>query len=302
MQAAARPYVMAAAALAAASVVVVTPTVPRPSQLPIRSIDTRLVDAGDSILNVPINLFEDILNVPYNEIQGMDGFGASEFFTGSWWVPGSTNIWGIDPGDTTHTVALDGLIAPFPSLLDGVGGFNYEMDGLLAAELPSSVGCAAETCAPITPPNVITGITSIDRDIGFIDSILGKAPDGASQLFEGWFHVPLTGPDSLLSGYTFPTVTDPSGVVNPGFGFGTDSGGTNPFEGGTTGPDNLMPWSGLTFQIRPPSAAREFLDQSDGSGVVRPRRRDPLVIRRRRVVPGSAEHARWRGRRLRSVR
>jgi len=255
MPAAARPYVMASAVLAAASVVAVTPTVAPSFELPIRSIQTRLVDA-DSILNVPINLFEDFLNIPYNEIQGMDGFGASEFFTGSWWVPSSTNIWGIDPGDTTHTVALDGLIAPFPSLLDGVGGFNYEMDGLLAAELPFSASCDAQTCAPILPPKDITGITSIDRDIGFIQSIFGKAPDGASQMFENWFHVPIS---ELLHGYTFPTLSDPSGVAYSGFGFGTGGvDGTNPFEGGTTGPDNLVPWSGLDFKYDPLQPLENF--------------------------------------------
>ena len=151
MQAAARPYVMAGAVLAAASVVAVTPTVSRPSQLPIRSIETRLVDAGDSILNVPINLFEDILNIPYNEIQAMDQLAASDFVTGTWWTPSASNIWGIDPGDEARNVAITDLIAPFTSADQGVGGLQYEIGGFLAAELPASDSCDAETCVADHP-------------------------------------------------------------------------------------------------------------------------------------------------------
>src|SRR5215469_16341166 len=98
MQAASRPYVMAGTVLAAASLVAVSPLAPRPFQLPILSIETRLVDVSDSMLNVPVNLFDDILNIPYNEVQGFDVLSNSLFFSGDWWVPSATNIWGTDPG------------------------------------------------------------------------------------------------------------------------------------------------------------------------------------------------------------
>ena len=294
MLAAARRNVMATAVLVAGSVVAVMPLVPRPFQLPIRSIDTRLVD--DSILNVPINLFEDFLNIPYNEIQGYDTAAGSLLSTGNWWVPSSTNIWGIDPGDTTHVAAVDSLIAPFPSLLDGVGGLNYEEDGLLAAELPASASCDATTCAPIIPPNQITGISTLDRDIGLIESYSGKAPDGASQLFGDWFHVPL----STLEGsdYTFPTESDPSGVAYSGFGFFNGDG--NPFEGGTVGADNLVPWSGLAFQFNPLQPLENFWTSltapvSSGPGV-------EIPTIRTEGLPECADPRRGFCRRLRSVR
>ncbi|HEY1842161.1 MAG TPA: hypothetical protein VGG53_18425, partial [Mycobacterium sp.] len=93
MQAASRGYVLAAAAVAATSAVVLTPAVPKASPVPVRSMQTRLVDYTD----VPINLFDDVVNIPYNEIQGIDVFSNSLLFSGDWWVPSATNIWGTDP-------------------------------------------------------------------------------------------------------------------------------------------------------------------------------------------------------------
>src|ERR1700761_7693747 len=101
MQAASGRYLLAAAALAATSAVVAMPLAPRPVPLLVRSIETRLVDAA-SVLNIPVNLFEDILNIPYNEIQGIDVLSNSLFFSGDWWVPSATNLWGTDPGDLGH--------------------------------------------------------------------------------------------------------------------------------------------------------------------------------------------------------
>ena len=98
MHLAARPYVMAGAVLAAASVLAATPIVPRlnrPIKLPTLSIETRLVD--ESILNIPINLLYDIANIPYNEVQALNSVAGSLFFGGNWWVPSATNLWGIAP-------------------------------------------------------------------------------------------------------------------------------------------------------------------------------------------------------------
>jgi hypothetical protein len=250
MQAVSRPYVMAGAVLAAASVVAVIPLAPRPFQLPILSIDTRLVDATDSILNIPANLFDDIVNIPYNEVQGLDTLADSLFFSGNWWVPDSTNLWGIDPGDTTHVAAVLGLLPLFPAFTEGVGGLEYELDGLLAAELPVSASCDAATCAPIVPPDVITGISTLDRDIGSLEAGWGLTQFG---LFDNWFQVPLS---TLVSGYTFDAADDP-GVINPAGesneGFGFDNGGSNPFIGGTvydpTTGQYEMPWDGVTYQL-----------------------------------------------------
>jgi hypothetical protein len=257
VQAASRPYALAAAVLAATSSVAAIPLAPRPSQLPIRSIETRLVD--DSIANIPVNLFDDIVNIPYNEVQALDTLAYSLLDTGTWWVPSSTNIWDWGPWDSTHVAAVLSFL-PFPSLDEGLGGLDYQLDGLLAAELPESASCAIATCSPIVPPDVITGSTSIDRDIALIGALTGQIPSG---LFDNWFRVPLS---ELLSGYTFtqandPGVIDPAGPVFQEFGFPLD-GGTNPFEGATTLVDgqNQYPWDGVTYTLNPLQPFENFYE------------------------------------------
>ncbi len=145
MQVASRPYVLAAAALAAVSTVIVTPVLAHQIPLAVRSIETKLVDAGD-VGNIPVNLFNDILNIPYNELEGggLATVANSFLFTGSWWVPSSSNIWGVDPGDPTHVALIDDFI-PFSAFTEGFTnsagvyepGLNYEFAGLVGRRAPS---------------------------------------------------------------------------------------------------------------------------------------------------------------------
>jgi hypothetical protein len=271
----ARPCVIAGAALAAASLVAVTPFAPRPFQLPVFSIETRLVDA-DSVLNIPVNLFDDIVNIPYNEVQAIDTAADSLLDTGPWWVASSTNVWDWGPWDSAHAAAVVALLLPFPSLDEGLGGLDYQVDGLLAAELPESPTCAVASCEPVVPSDVITGITSIDRNIAFTDAVDGQTQFG---LIDNMFRVPLS---ELLSGYTFTSandagVTDAGGPVYTEFGFPLD-GGTNPFEGPTTLVDgqNQYPWDGVTYTLNPLQPFENFYNSLlatpstsgiDGTGV-----------------------------------
>jgi len=273
VQAASRPYALAAAVLAATGAVAAIPTAPRPSQLPIRSMETRLVDA-DSVLNIPVNLFDDIVNIPYNEVEALDTFSGSLFDTGTWWVPSASNVWGIGEQDVAHAEGLFAFI-PFPGLDQGVGGLDYQIDGLLTSEIPESASCDVATCSPILPPEVITGYSSLDQFIGTIDALDGQTQFG---LFDNWFHVPLS---ELLSGYTFteaddPGVVAPSGPATQGFGVVPD-GNTNPFLGGTSVVDgqNVYPWDGITYTLNPLQPFANFFDSLlqtpsggiDGTGI-----------------------------------
>jgi hypothetical protein len=234
MHAVSRSYVLVGAMLAATGAIAVAPFTSRPAHTLVVSAETRLVDAEDSFLNIPANLFYDIVNIPANEVQGLDTAADSLFFNDNIFVVAAANIFGVDPGDPGHVAAIDSLIAPFPEFDDGLGGLDYQLTGLLASELPISASCAVTTCYPIVPPDVITGITGIDRDIGF-----GKALfDPDFGLFRNFFAAPITGPDSLLSGYTFDPSADgsidPAGPVYSGFGF--ENGDPNFFLGGTVDP------------------------------------------------------------------
>jgi hypothetical protein len=238
--------------LAATGAIAATPFTSRPAHLPVVSTETRLVDAGDSFLNIPANLFDDIVNIPASEVQGLDTAADSLFFNDNIFVVSAANIFGVDPGDPGHVAAIDSLIAPFPAFDDGLGGLDYQLTGLLASELPISASCAVTTCYPIVPPDVITGITGIDRDIGFGNALF--SPDFG--LFRNFFAAPITGPDSLLSGYTFDPTSDgsvdPAGPVYSGFGF--ENGDPNFFLGGTVDPVTGAPAYDPTTGVFDPNA------------------------------------------------
>ena len=265
MQAVSRSYVLVGAMLAATGALAVTPLTSRPAHPPVVSAQTRLVDAGDSLLNIPANLFYDLVNIPANEVEGLDTAAGSLLFNTNIFVVGAANVFGIDPGDTAHIAGIDSLFVPFPGLTDGFGGLNFEISGLLASELPQSASCAVTTCYPIVPPDVITGITGIDRDIGFGEAL--GSPDFG--LFRNFFAAPLTGPDSLSTGYYFNPSADGSissaGPVYSGLGFYNQPDG-NYFLGGTVDPvtgapaydpttgvfdpnATEVPWAGHTFTL-----------------------------------------------------
>jgi hypothetical protein len=269
MQAASRTYVLAAAALAATSAVVLAPGAPKASHIPVRKMETRLVDASD-ILNVPINLFDDFVNIPYNEFAGIDVLGNSLLFSGDWWVPSATNIWGTDPGDLGHYMGILDTLLPFAPQISGLdqpeidpiadangtAGLAQQIGLLAAAELPTSASCDAEACAPMTPSEVITGNTGLDRDIGFLEALSGHGTDANGEpfsLFSNWLQVPLS--DLTSGNFTFTPATDP-GLIDPSPDVGPDAPGVTGSLGfdGTTGIDGTgtgeyMPWAGDTFQL-----------------------------------------------------
>lgn len=265
MQAASRAYLLAAAAVAATSAVVLTPAAPKASHIPVRNMETRLVDFTD----VPINLFDDVVNIPFNEVQGIDVLGNSLLFSGDWWVPSATNIWGTDPGDLGHYMGILDTLLPFAPQISGLdqpeidpiadangtAGLAQQIGLLAAAELTVSSSCDAQTCAPMTPPEVITGNTGLDRDIGFFEALSGNATNSTGQpfdLFSNWLQVPLS---DLTNGFTYTPTTDP-GLMDPSPDLGPNAPGVTGslgFDGTTgvngTGTGDYMPWAGDTFKL-----------------------------------------------------
>jgi len=281
----------AAAAATAVTVASVAPVVPWVPGLTGAERAVRLLAEG-SILNVPLNLLQDVANIPFNEVQATNVLASSLFFTGSWFTPSATNIWGEDPGDPGHFMGIMDLLFPFspevsglyqpeidPDMLaNGTAGLGQQLAMFAAAELPVSATCDSIQCYPISPVDPITGLTGLDRDLNFLQS-LNNFPNADNQLglFSHWLKVPL---DQLFNGYTFPSsptsdpdnptsegIADPDAGVGangavpgapqdaipgsesqPGFGFpGTINGGLDEYGNQI----NLMPWAGLNFKFDP---------------------------------------------------
>ena len=263
MHAAVRPKVMAGVALAAASLIAVTP-IASPPDLHRVAAAVRLA-SGDGLLgdltslgglssdlgslanlgglsslvgdlgnlggltdalaglnlgglaNIPYNVFADIVNIPYNEINAIgiyaDALGPANQIeyvmnpatgallevapntpligslagdiplgisgTGSWWMESLGNTWGWDDGNFGQLLGIANMLVPFPQFETP---FAEELQLLLQAEIVDGgkVGCEFE-CADV---------------LGYLGN---------------WFKVPLT---QLLSGYTYPTVLQ-GDVGNP---------------------------------------------------------------------------------------
>lgn len=250
MRAAAHPYVVASAALTAASLVAVTPIAPRVAEFPVVSKAARLIAGEESLLNVPINLFYDVANIPYYELEAVDFSARSLFNSGPWFVVSPTNLWGVDPGDPSHFMSVVNYLFPNPVLsgmnsseLDFSAGLGQQLWGLMAAELPTSAGCDAMSCFPVVPESPVTGVSPVDFFL-WLPEILKRnsAQSELFPMFANWFTV---GPNQL-SPYDFTTSLggsyDPSGTAYdiPGIGFP-----------GTVGPDNLMPWTGSSYTFEP---------------------------------------------------
>jgi hypothetical protein len=292
MHAAKRPYVLAAAALAATSLVAVTPTTSQVAlqagKLPVRSYDTQLVDAGESLLNVPINLFDDLINIPANELYATQFFTDNLFMAGPWFVVGPTNLWGVDPGDPTHYQSVINFLIPFTGLsgmdapeTDFTGGLGQQVWGLVASELPTNASCDEAACIPFEPASPVTGISSVDFFEWLGATLSGQEQNG---LFDNWFDADYSSNGSYYfnpdnPGSVDPTATSPGGEGLLPAGTEVATGYVNPFEGwsgistagqvdgtgsllggegipGTAGaaPDDAgyyMPWSGDTYQFEP---------------------------------------------------
>jgi hypothetical protein len=277
MQPAARSYVMAAAALAATGGLVgVTPVPARQPAIHTASPAVRLVDS-DSILNVPFNLFQDIVNIPFSELGengAVNDLGTALLFSGTWLTASATNIWGEDPGDPTHFMAITDMALPFPGLTgqydpevgDTAAGWNatdvaeaangtlpldQQITLFLDSEIPVSASSDADWSDPLIPVSTITGNAGIDRAIETYAIFTGGQP---FPLTNDWFQTPFS---SLTSGgYNFGDVVDPSQGVGPGGSVPDEFG----YAGTIPGPDgeNLMPWSNLDFQFNPAAPFENF--------------------------------------------
>jgi hypothetical protein len=269
VQAASRPYVMAAAALAATSMVAATPLAPKAAEvaakLPVVNMATKLVDS-ESLLNVPLNLFYDLINIPANELYATQFFTDNLFMAGPWFVVSPTNLWGVDPGDPTHFMSVVNFLVPFTGLsgmdepeTDFTGGLGQQVWGFVATELPTSAGCDEAACAPLEPESPITGLTGVDFYV-WLDQILSGQEK--FSLFDNWFD-PQYGPDGT---YYFTPGTDanvdPSSSVASGQVFNFDGWSTlstsNLLGGegipGTSTVDGFtdsMPWAGDTYTFEP---------------------------------------------------
>lgn len=259
MTAALRTYFTAGLAITTAGLIAVTPAVTPAPHTAVTQLATRL-SAGESLLNVPLNLLQDLINIPANEIHALDTLSRSLFYSGPWFVGSPTNVWGEDPGDLGHFESVIQLLVPIPEL-SGAGhegdffypGLGQQLSMLANVEIPVNLSCAGLDCLPATPTSPITGFTWIDQSLWSLLIITGlqKFP-----LINNWFQVPFS---DMMNGNSYYFDPDSPGMTNIGFandGFyweGTrtlEELGLDPEDYPNLDPDTpLMPWAGSYYEM-----------------------------------------------------
>ncbi len=264
-----RPYVLGGVALAGASLLAVSPIGP---PLPgAHSAEAAVRLASDSIMNIPMNLIDGILNIPYYEFAApyslpsyldyteagntvMGGYPAgggdlaylppttdgalNEIanvlnYDGNLFQLTSTNVLGIDPGDAPKGLFFDALFPMFGEQTSQ--DLGQQVLGVLEAELPVGEGCVSVS--------------------------VGGCPD-VGELLSTYFTA--TTPQ-LEAGYTYPELYNPvpSGEpIPPGFGPGTPIPIPAGYDGST---DYLVPWAGTTFTEQPDQFPTDIMNYLMGT-------------------------------------
>lgn len=277
-----------------AGVVAVAPIAPRPSLVSVLSPALRLVDAS-SLLNVPLNLFQDFVNIPGNEVEALEALGNAQLYSGTWFTPSATNIFGEDPGDPGRFMSIVDLLVPFKAISgQGIGelgapnmglepdvaavaaghlGLGQQVALIVDAELPVSASSDADNSAPLLPVSEITGFTGTDRDIWSLAILSGQQQ---FPLLDNYFQVPLS--QLMEPGFNFGDRVDPSPGVGvngavpgddvygiPGthpdmvdHGFGVNDVGQALNSAGN--PINLLPWSNLDYTLNLAYPFQNFSD------------------------------------------
>lgn len=259
MVAALRAHFTAGLAVTTAGLIAVAPPAPSIPETSVAHLAPSLV-AEESLLNVPLNLFQALVNVPAWEIHGMDTLAKSLFYSGPWFVGSPTNVWGEDPGDMGHFEGILQMMFPFPEL-SGAGhegdhfypGLGQQLSMLANVQIPINLGCAGLDCLPAMPTSPISGFTWVDQTLWSLLIITGlqKFP-----LINNWFQVPFS---DMMNGNTYYFDPNGPGMVNVGFAHdgyyweGTRTLaelGLNPEDYPDIDPDApLQPWAGSYYAM-----------------------------------------------------
>jgi hypothetical protein len=249
-----RPYVLGGVALAGASLIAVSPIGP---PLPgTHTSDAAVRLAADSVMNIPENLIDGFLNIPYylfaapytlpsyldyTEAGNTAGPGGTEYPGGGGdlaYLPPVThgalneianvlnydgNLWQLT---STNVLGIDPGDAPkglfFDALMPMFGeqtsqDLGQQVLGVLEAEIPVGEGCVSVS---------VGGCTDLG---GFLSTYFTVSTQ------------------QLEAGYTYPELYNPvpSGEpIPPGFPPGTPIPIPEGYDGST---DYLVPWAGTTF-------------------------------------------------------
>ena len=287
MHASAGPYAITGLALLTSSMIAVTPAM-SPAGLPVANMDVRLVDnvltdvAGalgnidplsslslpdlgsldlgsldlGGLANIPYNVFADIVNIPYNEVQAIGTYAAALGPAGESVVPdvpgllttvfnplGQPVIEGpVGPNGAFEPLGIAGTGSWWMESMGNTWGWDNgnfaQVDGIanILLPFPQFSTAVAEELQVLAEAEIVDG-AHVGCEFECSD-LLGY--------FGNWFPVPLT---QLLSGYTFGNVlADTVGFNSP---IGTGATGSGVINIGSPPPGTDTVWSDTTAVLNP---------------------------------------------------
>jgi hypothetical protein len=227
------PSITAVAALAGASVIAIDPVASASPESATTSAEVRLA-ADSSVLFIPVNLVQDVVNIPYNEVQTINLLGDNLLFQGS---STATHAWGTDVSDIGRYYVFANTFIPLPAFSNALGA---QLAGLSEVLLPMNSGCQGTGTLCADAPALLAGWFQMDRIVELLTT--GRFTFDTTPA-EGTTHPPegvwnFAGPVTWGADFNHPewnTKTDPA-----------------------TG-QPVVPWAGTTFVLDPLSPFTNYL-------------------------------------------
>jgi hypothetical protein len=219
-------------------VVAVDPVVSASPDIAPSSAEVRLA-ADSSVLFIPINLVQDVINIPNTEVQTLNLLGDSLLFQLSPTNPGvnPADVWGTDSADIPRYYVFANLLIPLPAFSNALGA---QLAGLAEVLLPMNSGCPGTGPACPDPQALLAGWFQLDRIVKLLTTgqfTFDTTPvDGTTHPPEGVWS--FAGPITWGGDFNHPewnTKTDPA-----------------------TG-EQVVPWAGTTFVLNPLSPFTSYL-------------------------------------------
>lgn len=134
-----RPLAMGSVALVGAGLIAATPaTPPLDEQAKAQFNNVAVQLAANSIANIPVNLFRILMDMPKNQLAGLNAASESLEGSGNWWIYTPTNVLGWDHMDYAKAVGFTKLFTPIPEVAQAQAD---QLNAIMARNFPMTPNC-----------------------------------------------------------------------------------------------------------------------------------------------------------------
>lgn len=147
MRAGVKPLAMAGVAVVGAGLIAASPALPVPPALAKAQVSNAAVQlAANSVANIPTNLFRIMMDMPKNQLAGLQAATASLELSGDWWIYTPTNVLGWDQADWAKALGFTSMLTPIPEVAKAQAD---QINAIMVRNFPMTYNCtgAPQPCA-----------------------------------------------------------------------------------------------------------------------------------------------------------